>query len=90
MNRKERIEFILTNQFHPTHLEVHDESHKHAGHAGARPSGETHYQIVIATEGFKGMSKIQRHQAIYAALADEWKNGLHALAIQANESDKAN
>jgi len=84
MNRKECIETILTEHFRPIYLEVRDDSHSHAGHSGARTGGETHYEVVIKAEYFKGMSKIQRHQAIYAALADEFKTGLHALAIRAD------
>ena len=68
----------------PTRLEVMDDSHKHAGHAGARPSGETHYSVVIESPQLQGLSKVQMHQRIYALLDAELKDGLHALAIQAS------
>ncbi|MDE3059392.1 MAG: BolA family transcriptional regulator [Pseudomonadota bacterium] len=84
MNRSERIRFILTENLHPGHLEVRDESHKHIGHPGARPGGETHYEIIIKSRGFNGMSRVERHQAVYKLLADELKTGLHAVRIQAD------
>lgn len=83
MNRAQRITNILTQQLAPGHLELIDESHKHAGHAGAAPGGETHYRLVIASDKLSGMSKVKSHQAIYALLADEFKTGLHALSIEA-------
>lgn len=84
MSRKQRIIDLLSQQFVPTRLEVRDDSHKHAGHAGARPEGETHFSVAIESAQFAGMAKVARHQAIYKALAAELKNGLHALAIEAN------
>ena len=84
MNRAERITAILTQELQPIHLELRDVSQKHAGHAGASPSGETHYELVIEAAIFKGMGKIQRHQAIYKLLAGEFASGLHALSIEAN------
>lgn len=83
MNRSQRIISLLTKALQPTRLELHDDSHKHAGHSGARDGGETHYELVIASEQFNGLTKIQRHQMIYKLLDAELKNGLHALAIKA-------
>ena len=83
MNRSDRIIAILTKELHPTRLEVHDDSHKHAGHSGAREGGETHYSLMIESESFRGLSAVQMHQRIYALLDNEFKNGLHALAIKA-------
>ena len=85
MNRLERIRSILTKNLLPEHLEVRDNSHMHAGHAGARPEGETHYEVIIEAECFKGLSRVKRHQMVYALLADELKTGLHALEIDARE-----
>ena len=82
MNRTKRITAILMQELHPSHLEVIDESHKHAGHAGARPEGETHFRIVITSDALKVMSRVQAHQAIYKSLAAELQQGLHALAIE--------
>ena len=63
--------------------DVADESHLHAGHAGHRPGGETHYRVYIVSEAFKGKSRIDRHRMVNQVLADELAGGIHALAIQA-------
>jgi len=64
-------------------MELKDDSHKHAGHAGASPSGETHYSLLIESEMFRNMSRVAAHQAIYKQLQTEFDTGLHALAITA-------
>ncbi len=81
MTRIDRINALLTEKFSPERLEVVDDSAKHAGHAGASPLGETHYTVTISAASLLGKSRVSQHQAIYAVLADELKNGLHALAI---------
>ena len=73
----------LTQAFTPKSLKVEDESHLHAGHAGARPEGQTHYRVYIVSEAFAGKSRIERHRMINAALAEELKDSVHALAIHA-------
>jgi BolA protein len=83
MTRHDRIIALLNKGLSPTNLTLLDNSASHAGHAGARPEGETHYQLIIESPAFAGKTKIQRHQAIYALLADEFKTGLHALMITA-------
>ncbi len=65
-------------------LEIDDESHLHAGHAGAAPGGETHYAIRIRAPALAALSRVERHRAINAALADEFATGLHALSIKAD------
>jgi len=84
MNRADRIIAILTKELHPARLELQDDSHKHAGHTGAREGGETHYSLVIESQAFSGMSAVRMHQRVYALLDAEFKNGLHALAIRAS------
>lgn len=74
----------LTRAFAPQSLDVADESHQHAGHAGARPGGETHFRITIVTEAFRGKNRIERHRMINAALAAELSGPVHALAIHAS------
>jgi BolA protein len=74
----------LTEAFAPASLRVADESHQHAGHAGHRPGGETHFRVYIVAEAFRGKSRIERHRMINAALAKELAGGVHALAIHAN------
>ena len=74
----------LTAAFAPASLRVMDESHQHAGHAGHRPGGETHYRIYIVAEAFRGKSRIERHRLINQILAGELAAGVHALAIHAS------
>ncbi|WP_181704542.1 BolA family protein [Chthonobacter rhizosphaerae] len=81
--RQDRIVRALTQAFAPLELQVEDDSHRHHGHAGARPGGETHYSVRIVAEAFTGKSAVARHRLVNEALADEFKSGLHALAIDA-------
>lgn len=83
MSRAQTIETILREHLQPTRLEVRDVSYKHAGHAGARPEGETHFELVIESLHFSKMNKVQRHQAVYALLSAQFEQGLHALSIEA-------
>jgi BolA family transcriptional regulator, general stress-responsive regulator len=78
----------LTETFAPQSLEVVDESHQHAGHAGHRPGGETHYRVYIVSEAFKGKTRLQRHRMINETLAAELAAGVHALAIHASAPDE--
>lgn len=81
--RKERIRASLAARFSPIALEVIDDSHKHAGHAGARPEGETHFSVRITAAEFAGLTRVARHRAVTDALAGEFERGLHALSIDA-------
>lgn len=83
MNTRERIEAKLREALAPESLEVIDESHLHAGHAGWRESGETHYRVVITAAAFAGRSRLERHRMINEPLAEELAGGVHALAIKA-------
>jgi BolA family transcriptional regulator, general stress-responsive regulator len=76
-----RISGKLEREFSPSELQVIDESVQHAGHAGSRPSGETHFRIHIRAAAFEGKSRIERHRMIHLALAEELAGGVHALAI---------
>jgi len=73
----------LTKAFAPESLRVEDESHRHEGHAGHRPGGETHFRVYIVAEAFRGKSRIERHRMINTTLACELAGGVHALAIHA-------
>ena len=84
MPMNEIITEKLTEAFAPASLRVADESDQHAGHAGHRPGGETHFRVYIVAEAFRGKSRIERHRMINATLADELQGGVHALAIHAN------
>ena len=74
---REKLNARLT----PTRLEVVDDSGRHVGHAGARPGGETHFIVKVVTPAFKGMSRLARQRLVHEILADEFKHGLHALAL---------
>ena len=71
----------------PTQLEITDESHKHAGHAGARDGGG-HYVLRIVSAQFAGKTTVARHRMIYSALGDLMKREIHALTIQALAPDE--
>ena len=73
----------LTEAFAPHSLKVEDESHRHEGHAGHRPGGQTHFRVYIVSDAFKGKSRIERHRMVNALLAGELADGVHALAIHA-------
>lgn len=80
--RAERIEVALRGAFVPDELLVRDDSALHAGHAGAAPGGETHFQIVMTSTFFAGMGRLARSRAVHDALADELAGGLHALTLR--------
>jgi BolA family transcriptional regulator, general stress-responsive regulator len=82
-SRSERIRTALATAFSPTALDIVDESHLHHGHAGAAPTGETHYAVRIRAEAFGGLSRLARHRAVNDALKAEFASGLHALHIDA-------
>ena len=73
----------LTSAFSPQSLKVVDESHLHAGHAGSREGGQTHYRVYIVSNAFEGKSRVDRHRMINTALAAELAGSVHALAIHA-------
>jgi len=83
MQRREVIIEKLRRAFAPESLRVEDESHRHEGHAGHRPGGETHFRLYIVAEAFRGKSRLQRHRMINDTLAGELSGGVHALAIHA-------
>lgn len=73
----------LTEAFAPQSLTVEDESHRHEGHAGHRPGGQTHFRVYIVSDSFKGKTRLERHRLINQTLAGELAGGVHALAIHA-------
>lgn len=83
-SRETRIRDTLLQQFNPIVLEVVDDSARHAGHAGASPEGETHFNVRIVSAKFTGLSRVARQRAINSALAPEFETGLHALSIKAD------
>jgi BolA protein len=82
MNRRaDRIAAALSAAFSPAEVEVADDSHRHAGHAGAAPGGETHYSVRVVSPAFADMNRVARSRAAHEALAAEFASGLHALAL---------
>ena len=82
MSVAEEIRTRLTAAFDPRRLEVTDDSESHRGHAGWRDGGETHFRVEIAAPRFAGMSRIERHRAVHAALGQELVGRIHALELQ--------
>ena len=72
-----QIHSKLTARFRPLHLDVTNESHMHS----VPPGSESHFKVVLVTSDFEGLRQVQRHQAIYATLAEELSAGVHALAL---------
>jgi BolA family transcriptional regulator, general stress-responsive regulator len=83
MGTSDLITQKLTEAFNPESLRVVDESHQHAGHAGHRPGGETHFRLYIVSESFRGKTRLERHGMINSTLAAELAGSVHALAIHA-------
>src|SRR5437879_11244982 len=79
----EAIHQKLTSAFAPTRLEIEDDSARHHGHAGARPGGESHFNVVIESQAFAGAPKVARQRMVYRALAEELAGPLHALSVKA-------
>lgn len=77
----ERMRTKLEAAFAPVALKIVDDSHKHAGHAGARPEGETHFTVTIVSDAFAGKSRVDRQRLVYSTLAAELAGPVHALAL---------
>ena len=85
MRVEDEIRQKLEDAFQPVRLQVVDESEKHRGHAGYREGGQSHFQVSIAAEGFRGQSRIARHRAVHAALGPDLIGRIHALALDISE-----
>jgi BolA protein len=85
--RFERMQALLEAAFAPESMQIDDDSHKHAGHEGAK-SGLGHFSVSIVSAKFNGMNMLARHRAVYAALGDMMQTDIHALAIDAVSSDE--
>jgi len=78
----------LTERLVPVRLDIVDESHRHAGHAGARPGGETHFAVVVVSEAFSGLGRVARQRLVYESLAEELAGGVHALSLTTRTPDE--
>ncbi|WP_115562201.1 MULTISPECIES: BolA family protein [Xanthomonas] len=81
-SRVERIRQALQSALAPTELEVVDDSHRHAGHAGAR-DGRGHFNVRVVSAVFAGKPPLARHRAVYAAVGEMMQTDIHALSIEA-------
>lgn len=86
---RDRIAAKLTAAFAPIRLNVEDDSHRHVGHAGARPEGETHFNVQMVSSAFAGKSRVERHRMVHAVLADELRERVHALALRLEAPEAA-
>lgn len=89
MSLQDLITAQLSQALTPAELAVIDESHLHHGHAGWREGGETHFRVRIVSPAFAGLSRVERHRRVNAALAPAFERGLHALAIEAKAPQEA-
>jgi BolA protein len=88
MSRADVIRACLVDALAPTHLELEDESRLHAGHAGARPGGDTHWRLTIVSPRFAGQPTVARHRMVYQALGELMQHPIHALAITARAPEE--
>lgn len=79
----EAIHNKLTIAFQPSRLEVEDDSARHHGHAGSRPGGESHFNVLIEAEAFAGKPRVARQRMVHKALAEELAGPVHALSVKA-------
>jgi BolA protein len=82
MQTKAAIEKKLSEGLKPERLSITDESHLHAGHAGSRPGGESHFRVEIVSAAFAGLSRVARQRLVYSLLEAELKGPVHALALR--------
>ncbi|MBV7409392.1 BolA family transcriptional regulator [Maritimibacter sp. DP1N21-5] len=85
MPKQDEIRAKLEAAFAPRVLEVINESHRHAGHAGDDGSGESHFRVKIEADAFGGQSRVARHRAVHAALGADLLSEIHALALEVSD-----
>lgn len=89
MSVEQAIREKLNQAFAPQALEVVNDSHKHAGHAGSPGTGNSHFAVKLVSSAFAGKSRLERHRMVNAVLADELEGKIHALAITAHSPEDA-
>lgn len=87
-SRVDAIRAAIETALQPVALVIEDDSHRHAGHAGAR-DGRGHFNVEVVSAAFAGMSSIARHRAVYAAVGPLMDTDIHALSIRARTPDEA-
>jgi BolA protein len=86
-DRVDRIRACLQQALEPAQLEVEDESHRHAGHEGAR-DGRGHFRVRVVAAAFAGLPLLKRHQRVYSALGELMRTDIHALALDTRAPDE--
>lgn len=84
---KEKIEQILKTVFHPIHIDIEDETWRHAGHAGAVQGGG-HFILMLVSDQFEGVNHLERNRKVFSALKEEMEGNIHALSIKALSSSE--
>ncbi|MGH8106442.1 MAG: BolA family protein [Arenimonas sp.] len=85
--RVEKIRSAIKVALHPDRLEIVDQSHRHAGHAGAK-DGRGHFDVLIVSDAFKGKQPLARHRMVFAAVGNLMETDIHALSIKALSTDE--
>ncbi len=85
--RVEKIRSAIETALHPARLEIIDQSHRHAGHAGAQ-DGRGHFDVLIVSDAFKGKLPLARHRLVFAAVGNLMETDIHALSIKALSTDE--
>ena len=88
MAMAEVIEEKLRAALTPARLEIRDDSHKHAGHAGWREGGETHFHVTVVSAAFDGQTRVARQRRVYEVLAAELADSVHALQLVTRTPDE--
>lgn len=89
MSVAQSIRTKLSEALEPETLRVEDESHLHAGHAGAREGGESHFRIYVVAGAFEGLSRVARQRLVNDVLREELGGPVHALAMKTLTPDEA-
>lgn len=89
MSYADRIRTKLTQGLAPERIDLVDESHRHAGHAGANPDGETHFSLTVVAQAFAGKPRVERQRMVYDLLKEEMAERVHALALTTRTPEEA-
>ena len=84
-----RIRAKLTDTLSPSALEIVDDSASHVGHAGHDGRGESHFSVVVVSDAFTGLSRVERQRRVYGILAEELADRVHALSLRTLTPDEA-
>jgi BolA protein len=83
-----QLKHVLTAAFSPLHLDIIDDSARHAGHSGARPEGETHFRVLLVSDAFVGESRVARQRRVFSQLQELMEKHIHALQLKTLTPDE--